>query len=118
MKRLFIYQERRPNPLKIILVPRVILYYPISSPELKMLASVHTSASLTLSGVAFGAFVSFLITLLTVRLDNRAFATFLSLFVVSCVLLLYFAANAYRDLRAAEKVIREIRSSARSVPSP
>lgn len=90
--------------------------YLVSDDELRPLAGIYGPLNSVFFGVALGAAVSLAMTVVTVDLDDRAFATFVSLLALSVGASAYFGVRMLIDLRAARRRIARLRSGRRAGP--
>ncbi len=82
----------------------------LSDSELDTIASSNGSIDLALLGISAGAFITLLITLLTVDItDPKKFAAFVAVAALSGVLSLSFGWRTYSSRKAAEKVLNDIK---------
>jgi hypothetical protein len=99
-------------PFTISYAPRELTMRTISDAELDALATGGASIHLGFLGMTFGSFVSFAVVIGTVDLKSPIqHMTFVGLTWISAILMLYFAAMAYRDFKAARTKVAEIKSS-------
>jgi hypothetical protein len=114
--------EHRPSgSVAVVPISRVIEMYSLSEHELDQLGRASSSLGIHLVffGIAFGASLAFLISLLAQQLTTKAFALVWALFVLT-VAAVYFGIQAiryYRDARQGVRVIKEqsVRQAANSV---
>ncbi|HLW48411.1 MAG TPA: hypothetical protein VKW09_11660 [bacterium] len=95
----------------IVPLSRVIEMYSLSEQELEQIGRASSSLGIHLVffGIAFGASLAFLISLLAQELTTKAFALVWALFVLSLAAV-YFGIQAtrfYRDARHGVRVIKE-----------
>lgn len=100
-----------PGKVTIVPVPRIIEMYSVSEQELEQIgrASASLSIHLVFFGIAFGASLAFLISLLAQELTTRAFALVWALFVLTLASV-YFGTQAtryYRDARLGVRTIKK-----------
>ena len=105
-------QEPAPDPseprITLIVEPRAVSLYFVTRSELEQLASLGGALHMTFFGISVGPAVAFGIALLTATLDTRTNAAFVAIFAVSALGVAYFAARAYADTRARERVVRSV----------
>jgi hypothetical protein len=97
--------------VSIVPVARVIEMYSLSEHELDQIGRASSSLGIHLVffGIAFGASLAFLISLLAQELTTRAFALVWALFVLTLASV-YFGIQAtryYRDSRQGVRVIKD-----------
>lgn len=103
----------------IVPVSRVIEMYSVSAYELDQIgrASASLAVHLIFFGIAFGASLAFLLSLLAQELNNRTFAIIWAMFVLTLAAA-YFGTQASRSYRDAGQGVRTIkRESTRPSPS-
>lgn len=86
----------------------------LSEAELDGLVTSDPSLHFGFLGLAGGALIAFVITLLTVQLGDRLFATFVALTTVSAIATLYFGLRSHKASKASQQRINRIK--ARRVP--
>jgi hypothetical protein len=83
--------------------------YPMLDQEVRMLKAGYTSPHLTLFGICLGAFISALITLLTVTsLSARAHVSFFSVAILTGILAVYFCWMAIRHWKNANDMVKQL----------
>ena len=95
--------------IQIVSEPRVLRMFHVTEQELDSLSEKGAGIHLGLFGVAFGALLVALVTIVTVKLNDRAFAAFVAVAIVSGVLSLYFATMAARNVYYASREKRRIK---------
>jgi hypothetical protein len=104
-------EHRSSGSVAIVPISRVIEMYSLSEHELDQIGRSSSSLGIHLVffGIAFGASLAFLISLLAQELTTRAFALVWALFVLTLASV-YFGIQAtryYRDARAGVRVIKD-----------
>ena len=94
----------------VVPVSRVIEMYSVSAYELEQIgrASGSLTVHLIFFGIAFGASLAFLLSLLAQELSNRTFAIIWAMFVLTLAAA-YFGTQASRSYRDAGQGVRIIR---------
>lgn len=94
----------------IVPVSRVIEMYSVSAYELDQIgrASASLTVHLVFFGIAFGASLAFLLSLLAQELNNRTFAIIWAMFVLTLAAA-YFGTQASRSYRDAGHGVRTIK---------
>lgn len=94
----------------IVPVSRVIEMYSVSAYELDQIgrASASLTVHLIFFGIAFGASLAFLLSLLAQELNNRTFAIIWAMFVLTLAAA-YFGTQASRNYRDAGQAVRTIK---------
>jgi hypothetical protein len=87
---------------------RSIHMFRLTELELDTLKSNFDSLSLGFCSMCLGAFIGFIVPLVTVPLTDKMFAIFISLSVLLAILTLFFGVKWYSDRKAAIKRIRKI----------
>jgi hypothetical protein len=102
----------------IVPISRVIEMYSLSEQELDQIGRASSSLGIHLVffGIAFGASLAFLISLLAQELTTRAFALVWALFVL-LLAAVYFGIQATRFYRDARQGVRTIKDQSNR-PSP
>lgn len=90
---------------------RDIHMFRITDVELDALTTSHHSLNLFFFSLCLGALIVFVITLVTIALPDRTFATFIALTVLSVLLGIYFGLKALGERRQINRGIRQIRES-------
>jgi hypothetical protein len=96
--------------VSIVPISRVIEMYSLSEHELDQIGRASSSLGIHLVffGIAFGASIAFLISLLAQELTTRAFALVWALFVLTLAAV-YFGIQATRFYRDARQGVRAIK---------
>jgi hypothetical protein len=92
------------------MAPRHVVYHPVTSQELDMVASLSNSVHLAFFGAMAGAFVSFWLTLKTVAsltTDDKMMLTILVW--VAGVLAAYFLVQSLKDIWTARRTLNDIK---------
>jgi hypothetical protein len=97
-------------PIRLVSRPRTLHIFGVSEQERDSLSEPSGSLHLTLFGAAVGAFLTLLVTVATLDMGDRAFATFIALTVVSGVFSLYFGARGVIDHRRARKLVARLKA--------
>jgi hypothetical protein len=87
---------------------RDIHMFRLTEVELDSLKSNFDSLSLGFCSMCLGAFIGFIVPLITVPLSDKMFAMFVSLSVLLFILTVFFGVKWYSDRKAAIKRIRQI----------
>jgi thiol:disulfide interchange protein len=106
---LTIIQSQVPT-VTIIQVPARVVMFNVTEQELDAIASASPQTELALVGMAFGAFIAFLVVILTVQLSDRVMATFVALTVVSFALALFFGLSTLRVMNRNRGSLNSIRN--------
>ena len=89
---------------------REVTVHQVTDGELDTVASLSNSVHLALLGMCGGAFLTLLITLLTVQIsDAHAFMGFVGATIVTFIGTLYFGINARISYKSAERKLKEIK---------
>ena len=80
--------------------------------ELDMLSHGYNSVHLALFGPVFGAALTIGVTVLTIPLDDRAFAVFIGALIVTFVLSIYFGLMAFREWRTTRNLVKMLKTKA------
>jgi hypothetical protein len=97
--------------VKVSYSPRELTMRTMSDSELDTLVSYGSSLDLTFFGATFGAFVTLLLTVLTVSLPGaREFTAFVGATILTSVLSLYFGIRGVRAYSAGQKMLEAIRT--------
>jgi hypothetical protein len=97
------------NTVQLIEHGRDIHMYRVTDIELDILKSCYDSWSLGFCTLCLGAFIGFLIPLVTVQLSDRMCAIFVSLTVISGILTFFFGSRWLRDRKEANHHIKQIK---------
>jgi hypothetical protein len=89
---------------------RNIHMFRLTEVELDSLKSNFDSLSLGFCSMCLGAFIGFIVPLVTVPLSDKMFAIFISLSVLLFVLTIFFGIKWYSDRKSAIKRIRQIQN--------
>lgn len=96
------------SPVTAQFVPRRVKMHVVFDHELTNLRTTSPSTPLTFLGVCIGAALTLGIVLLTQKLTSSALATFLALFAVSALLLVFFAVLSIQKHYQLRDLVREI----------
>jgi len=100
-----------PADVQVIEHGRDIHMYKVTDEELDTLARGHHSLNLFFFSLCIGALMILFVTLLTITLTDRIFATFIALTCVLGILGTYFGIKACIERRAINQGIKQIRES-------
>jgi hypothetical protein len=89
---------------------RSIHMFLLTEVELDSLKSNFDSLSLGFCSSCLGAFIGFIVPLITVPLSDQMFSLFVSLSVLLFILTIFFGIKWYSDRKAAIKRIRQIQN--------
>jgi hypothetical protein len=88
--------------------------YSLTESELDTVASLSNSVHLALFGVSGGAFISAIITAITVPLAPIAFAGFIAASITTGLFTLFFGSSSYKSYREARRKINELKCGKRN----
>lgn len=94
---------------------RTLEMYPILDQELRTLVSGYTSVYLALFGIAFGAFVTLLITLLTVTLQEAVHRFFQDATLITALFSVILGIMAGRDWWRSSEEMKKLKKETKEV---
>lgn len=109
-RQLTIQPESPLNPVTMVFAEREVVVYSIFDNELDSLSSPFNSTNLAFFGIAAGAGVTLLATLLAVdTISDKLFATFVAATIVAGFFAAFFGIQAFRDWRESSKAVTRIK---------
>lgn len=99
------------SSIQVIQHGRDIHIFPITESEIDELVCAHSSISLVLFSLCAGVLISFLISIFTIQLEDRVFAVFIAIIVVSLLMGIWFGFRALQEWRKINKRAEEIKKS-------
>ena len=104
-------QPSKLSSIQVIQHGSDIHIFPITESEIEELLCGHSSISLVLFSLCVGVLISFLITVFTIQLEDRVFAVFIAIIVVSFLMGIWFGFRALQEWRKINKRAEEIKKS-------
>ncbi len=102
--------ENAQSPIKLEQQRRTIRTHSVTDQELTAIAAPSGSLSLALAGMTFGALVTCIVTLTTVRIDDpRTYAAYVASTITSFILTVFLGFNGVREMWNAKSAIEDLR---------
>lgn len=94
---------------------RTLEMYPVLHQELETLVSGYTSAYLALFGIAFGAFLTLLVTVMTLSLSDAMHRFFMDATLITALFSVVLGVMAARDWWKSRDVMKKMRKETTEV---
>lgn len=100
--------ESASSPITVVRVPRVVPFHSLTESGIEALFESGTSLHMAFLGMAAGAFVSVIASLVSANMSDRVLASFIAGLILTGVLVVYFSVRAGLDYRHARRRVRTI----------